>query len=71
MITVKAFYFNDIRECTYVAYDETKECVIIDPGCQSAGEQQRLVKFIEQNNLKPVKVGWSGRSHTAQCSVLT
>lgn len=55
MITVKAFYFNDIRECTYVAYDETKECVIIDPGCQSAGEQQRLVKFIEQNNLKPVK----------------
>lgn len=56
MITVKAFYFNDIRECTYVAYDETKECVIVDPGCQTPAEQQRLVKFIEQNGLKPVKV---------------
>lgn len=56
MIQIKTFYLNDLRECCYILYDETKECVIIDPGIQSAGEQERIVKFIESNGLKPVKL---------------
>lgn len=56
MIQVKTFYLNDLRECCYILYDETKECVIIDPGCQNASEQERIVKFIESNGLKPVKL---------------
>ncbi len=56
MIQFKTFYVNDLRECCYVLYDNTKECVIIDPGLQTQNEQQRLVKFIEENNLKPVKL---------------
>lgn len=56
MIKTKTFYFNDLRECTYVVWDETGECVIIDPGCQSDSERERLKKFIETNNLKPVKL---------------
>lgn len=56
MIKTKTFYFNDLRECTYVVWDDTDECVIIDPGCQSDSERERLKKFIETNNLKPVKL---------------
>ena len=56
MIQIKTFYFNDLRECSYVLWDETKECVIIDPGCYSDSEKERLKKFIETNELKPVKL---------------
>lgn len=56
MIQVKTFYLNDLRECCYILYDETGECVIIDPGCQTPNEQERIVKFIETNGLKPVKL---------------
>lgn len=56
MITIHNFVFNGFQENTYLLYDETKECVIIDPGCYSATEQQELVDFIEQNGLTPVKL---------------
>lgn len=56
MIQIKTFYFNDLRECCYVLWDETKECVIIDPGCYTESEKERLKKFIEANDLKPVKL---------------
>lgn len=35
-------------------YDETKSAVIIDPGCYSAAEQQKLKNFIERNGLNVV-----------------
>ncbi|MDR1056922.1 MAG: MBL fold metallo-hydrolase [Prevotellaceae bacterium] len=53
MITVKNFVFNNIEENTYVLYNETKECVIIDPGCYTKAEQDRLKNFIVENDLKP------------------
>jgi len=53
---IKALYFNPLRECCYVVWDESLECVIIDPGCFDANEFSRLEKFIEENNLKPVKI---------------
>lgn len=56
MIQTKTFYFNDLRECSYVLWDETKECVIIDPGCNSDSEKERLKKFIESNELLPKKL---------------
>lgn len=56
MIQIKAFYFNDLRECSYVLWDQTGECVFIDPGCYSESEKERLVKFVEANSLKPVKL---------------
>ncbi|MDP3436113.1 MAG: MBL fold metallo-hydrolase, partial [Bacteroidales bacterium] len=54
MIQIKTFYFNDLRECTYLLWDQTKECVIVDPGCYSANEKERLEKFITEEGLKPV-----------------
>ena len=56
MITIHHFTFNGFQENTYLLYDETKECAIIDPGCYSNTEQQELVDFIKKNDLKPVKV---------------
>ena len=56
MISIKIFTFNPFQENTYVLYDETGECIIIDPGCYDTGEQQKLVAFLEDNKLKPVKL---------------
>lgn len=56
MIKIKTFYFNDLRECTYVLWDETGEAIIVDPGCHSESERERLVKFIEGEKLTPVKI---------------
>jgi glyoxylase-like metal-dependent hydrolase (beta-lactamase superfamily II) len=56
MIKTKTFYFNDLRECTYVLWDESGEAVIVDPGCYTDNEKSRLEKFITENNLKPVKI---------------
>ena len=53
---IKTFYFNPLRECCYVAWDDTKECVVIDPGCYGERELQRLQHFMEEKQLKPVKI---------------
>ena len=54
MIHIKKFTFNPFQENTYIAYDETKECIIVDPGCYDENENSILKTFIEQENLKPV-----------------
>jgi glyoxylase-like metal-dependent hydrolase (beta-lactamase superfamily II) len=37
-------------------YDETKECIIIDPGCYTSNEQKRLEAFIAKEELKPIRL---------------
>jgi hydroxyacylglutathione hydrolase len=54
MINIKKFTFNPVRENTYILFDETNECVIIDPGMYDAEEQNECYKFIKQQGLKPV-----------------
>ncbi len=54
MIGVKVFYFNELRECTYVLSDDSKECIIVDCGCGTENEFRRLEKYIAENELKPV-----------------
>ncbi len=56
MIQIKKFVFNPFQENTYLLYDETKECVIIDPGCYEKNEKEELYNFIKDNDLKPVKL---------------
>lgn len=53
MIHVKAFTFNPVQENTYVLYNDSGLCFIIDPGCYFEEEQQILTEFIEQQQLKP------------------
>ena len=54
MIQVKPFTCNPYQENTYLLYDETLECVIIDPGMYTGEEQNTVLKFIAENKLKPV-----------------
>lgn len=56
MIHIKGFTFNPFQENTYVLYDETMECVIIDPGCYSPEEKLELTEFIKNKKLKPSKL---------------
>jgi glyoxylase-like metal-dependent hydrolase (beta-lactamase superfamily II) len=56
MIQIKKITFNPFQENTYVLFDETKECIIIDPGCYTKEEEKKLVALIEGYNLKPVKL---------------
>lgn len=51
MISIKQFVFNPWQENTYIVYDKTGECVIIDAGCFNKNEEQTLLDFIEANNL--------------------
>ena len=56
MLHFNSFVFNPFGENTYVIYDETKECVIIDPGCSAASEENALFGFIDSHQLKPLMV---------------
>lgn len=52
MLHVQSFVFNPFQENTFVLYDETKECIIIDPGCSDEAEREQLRSFVEQQQLK-------------------
>ena len=57
MLKFESFVFNPFAENTYVVYDEaTKECVIIDAGCATAGEENQLFGFIDSHGLKPLMI---------------
>ena len=53
---IKQFVFNAFSENSYVVYDETKECIIIDPGCYEKEENEVLKSFIIDNDLKVVSL---------------
>lgn len=56
MLQIQSFVFNPFGENTYVLYDETKECVIIDPGCSTSTESNQLFGFIDSHQLKPLMI---------------
>ena len=51
---VKTFVFNPIQENTYIVWDSTKECIVIDAGNSSPCEDKVLAEFIEEQGLRPV-----------------
>jgi len=48
---IKEFTFGPFQENTFILFDSTKECVIVDPGCFSSSEQQALKNFISEEGL--------------------
>lgn len=54
MANIQSFTNNPYQENTYILYDESGECAIIDPGMDTAAEQNAVVNFIKEHNLKPV-----------------
>lgn len=49
-----AIQFNPIQENTYVVWDDTSECVVIDAGNSNERENVSLDEFIARHGLKPV-----------------
>ena len=56
MLQIQSFTFNPLQENTYVVSDGTGQAVVIDPGCFYRPEQQELLDYIEEENLRPVLV---------------
>lgn len=51
---IHRFAFNPLQENTYILWDETGECAVVDAGNLSAREDRALSDFIEAQGLKPV-----------------
>ncbi|GAB1349716.1 MBL fold metallo-hydrolase [Ignavibacteriales bacterium] len=50
---IKSFVFSPFDENTFVVFDEvSKEAAIIDPGCYSKEEEETLLTFVTENELK-------------------
>ena len=56
MIYIQSFVFNPFQENTYVVYDDTKECVIVDPGCYEEREKRELADFVNDYQLRVTKL---------------
>jgi glyoxylase-like metal-dependent hydrolase (beta-lactamase superfamily II) len=56
MAKVHKFTFNPFQENTYVVADDNGNCAIFDPGCYYPQEKELIVKFIDENKLKPVRL---------------
>ncbi len=54
MLQIKKFVFNAFQVNTYLLYDETGECAIIDAACSDLYEEDELANFIRLQGLKPV-----------------
>ena len=51
---IKHFTFNCFQTACYLIWDESGNCAIVDPGCQTQKEFSLIESFIETNNLSPV-----------------
>jgi hydroxyacylglutathione hydrolase len=56
MMQIKKFTFNPVQENTFVLFDESGECAIIDAGCYFENERNELDRFIAEKQLKPVRL---------------
>jgi glyoxylase-like metal-dependent hydrolase (beta-lactamase superfamily II) len=52
MFSFQRFEFNPFQENTYVLFDDSREAVVIDPGCYERDEQIQLDHFIENHRLQ-------------------
>ncbi|HEX5111625.1 MAG TPA: MBL fold metallo-hydrolase [Saprospiraceae bacterium] len=55
-LQVHSITFNPFEENTYFIIAPNNECIIIDPGCFDEKERKRLMDFISDNQLKPVRL---------------
>ncbi len=55
-MTVRNFVFNELEVNAFVLYDETRECIIVDPGCNSMEQCNHLQDFLSEHLLKPVYI---------------
>ncbi len=64
MLHVETFTFlpQAFAENTYVLWDDTNKCVIVDPGCYTSAEQRQLLTFLEVKGLEVEQI-WLTHAH--------
>jgi glyoxylase-like metal-dependent hydrolase (beta-lactamase superfamily II) len=53
MFNIHSFTFNPVQENTYILYNESGHCLVIDPGCYFDNEKEQLQQFISKRRLTP------------------
>ncbi len=56
MIKVQKFVFNPFNENSFLLYDETGKCIMVDMGSYTVDEKKEVLYFIENNRLEPVMI---------------
>ncbi len=56
MINIETFVFNPFQENTYILYDHTGQCIIVDAGCQEQEERDQLTDYMDEHGFSPVKL---------------
>lgn len=56
MASVAVFDFNLYHENTYIIYDDTGKCIIMDPGMYEEAERKVLDTYISKHNLSPQRL---------------
>ncbi|MCX6249347.1 MAG: MBL fold metallo-hydrolase [Bacteroidetes bacterium] len=51
MITLQKFVFNTFFVNSYLLYDESRDCILVDASCQEEFEKEQLADFITSNKL--------------------
>jgi len=52
MIEIKVFTFSPVQENTYILFNENGHALIIDPGCYFTNEQEAILSFLKEKQLK-------------------
>ncbi|MDD4602591.1 MAG: MBL fold metallo-hydrolase [Bacteroidales bacterium] len=55
MIRIEKMIFNTFQVNTYLLWDETAECIVIDPACYEEHEKKALENFLLKNKLTLVR----------------
>ncbi len=55
MVNIAKFIFNSFMVNTYLLYDESGECIVIDAACYEPQEEEALKDFISKNKLTLVR----------------
>lgn len=55
-MTIKTFYCNPYRECTYVVTIKEGQCFIVDPGMYGEKEEKRVQDYLDENKLTPIAI---------------
>lgn len=56
MTQIKQFAFNELGVNTFILYDDSNHCILVDPGCNSPAQQKQLTDFLSGNGLEPVSI---------------
>lgn len=56
MLNIECFVFNQISVNTFIIYNESKDCMVVDPGNCNLREDNKLFDFISDFQLNPIMI---------------